>query len=89
MKILKYFFGLVCILFTLSVNTQPQNRDSLIQLYPGMGDKLDFIDREIFGLYPDVEGFEYAQLYSRDKNFFVSKITFSTSSHCVFLSAIP
>ena len=78
MKILNCFLGVVFILITLSVNTQPQNRDSLIKLYPGMVDTLDLIDREIFEIYPDIEGFEFAQLYSRDKKFFVSKITFST-----------
>jgi len=53
-----------------------QARDSHIQLYPGMGDKLDFVDREMFGLYPDIEGFDYAKIFSRDNKFLVSEISY-------------
>jgi len=54
-----------------------QERDSLIQLYSGIGDTIDFIDREIFDLYPDIEGYKYAQLFSRDKKFLISNINYS------------
>ncbi|MBE0538751.1 MAG: hypothetical protein IH620_03490, partial [Ignavibacterium sp.] len=64
------------LLITIIVNSYSysQERDSLIQLYPGMGDTLDFIDREIFNLYQDVDEYKYAQLFLRDNKFFVSKI---------------
>jgi len=41
-----------------------------------MGDTLDFVDREIFELYQDIEGYKYAQLFLRDKKYLVSKITY-------------
>lgn len=64
------------LLITIIVNSYSysQERDSLIQLYPGMGDTLDLIDREIFELYRDFEDYKYAQLFLRDNKFFVSKI---------------
>ena len=54
--------------------TFSQNNDSLIQLYPGMGNTLDFVDREIFGFYPDIDGYKYAQIFSQEKKYLVSKI---------------
>jgi len=60
----------------LTSSILPQERDSLIQLYSGIGDTIDFIDREIFGLYPDVNGYKYVQLFKRDGEFLVSKITY-------------
>ena len=60
-----------------------QERDSLIQLYPRMGDKLDFVDREIFGLYPDVEGFNYAKIFSRNNKFLVSEISYFNNGFSV------
>ena len=62
------------ILFFFISEFRPQERDSLIQLYAGMGDTLDFIDREIFELYRDFDDYKYAQLFLRDNKFFVSKI---------------
>ena len=35
-----------------------------------------FIDREMFGLYAEIEGFRYAQLFNRNKKFLVSKINY-------------
>ena len=63
---------MVTIIF--SAISYSQQRDSLIQLYPGVGDTLDFIDREIFGLYRDFDDYKYAQLFLRDNKFFISKI---------------
>lgn len=68
----------ICILFILVSSSRllhSQERDSLIQLYPGMGDTLDLIDREIFDLYKDIDCFSYAQIFSRDKKFLISKIS--------------
>ena len=66
-----------CLLLAILVNSYSysQERDYLIQLYSGIGDTLDYIDKEIFDLYPDIEGFKYAQLFNRDDEFLVSKIT--------------
>ncbi len=36
-----------------SIKVDAQQQDSVIQLYNGMGDTLDFIDREMFELYPE------------------------------------
>jgi hypothetical protein len=41
-----------------------------------MGDTLDYIDREIFELYRDFDDYKYAQLFNRDDEFLVSKITY-------------
>ncbi|MCW8809747.1 MAG: hypothetical protein OQK52_05430 [Ignavibacteriaceae bacterium] len=71
--------NIICLLvsFTfLSSLLFSQQKDSLVQLYPGMGDTLDFVDREIFGLYPDVEGFDYAKIFARDSKFLVSEISY-------------
>ena len=64
----------------LGSQLQSQQRDSLIQLYSGIGDTIDYVDREIFELYPNIDGYEYAQLYSRDKKFLVSKIICSNTA---------
>lgn len=74
MKTIKFILHSICLIFILSLNSLAQERDSLIQLYPGMGDKLDYIDREIFELYQDFDDYKYAQLFLRDNKFFVSKI---------------
>lgn len=77
MDTIKFILYSICLIFILSLNSLAQERDSLIQLYPGMGDTLDFIDRKIFDLYKDFDKFKYAQIYSRNNKFFVSKITHS------------
>ncbi|MBE0571504.1 MAG: hypothetical protein IH618_08170 [Ignavibacteriaceae bacterium] len=76
MKTSRYIICLICTMIMLSDSVQSQERDSLIQLYPGMGDTLDLFDREIFNLYQDVDEYKYAQLFSRDGEFLVSKITY-------------
>jgi len=64
--------------FTLILISQvhAQEKDSLIQLYPGMGDTLDMIDREVFGLYKDVKGFQSARMFVREKKYFISDIKY-------------
>ena len=59
-----------------SIKVDAQQQDSLIQLYHGMGDTLDYMDREMIGLYLEIEGFKYAQLFNRNKKFLVSKINY-------------
>ena len=77
MKITIY---ILLIIVSCSQFLRSQQRDSLIQLYSGIGDTIDFIDREIFDLYPDIEGYKYAQLFNRDDEFLVSKIVYSNNT---------
>jgi hypothetical protein len=56
------------------MNSQSQQRDSLIQLFPGIGDTTYSFDKEYFELFQNIEGFEYAVFYIRDNNEFVSKV---------------
>ena len=73
MKKIIYIF----LTFTLFISSaHSQQKDSLIQLYSGIGDTIDFIDREMFELYPDVNGYKYAQLFKRDGEYLVSKIKY-------------
>ena len=62
--------------FLFIFSTYSQQKDSLIQLYPGLGDTLDFIDREYFGLLQNISGFEKATFYIRDNKYLISKIIF-------------
>ena len=72
-RILLFF----CMIFILSINSFSQKRDSLIQLYPGLGDTLDLFNRNYFELFQNIEGFEYALFYIRDNKHLVSKVTFT------------
>ena len=66
--------GLVLI---TQINSFAQVRDSLIQLYPGIGDTIFSFDREYFELFQKIDGFEYAVFYIRDNEKLVSKVTFN------------
>ena len=62
----------------LSINLAfAQELDSLIQLYPGMDDTISYIDRTYFGLFNQIDGFEYSSVYIRNNKNLISKITFS------------
>ena len=54
-----------------------QSIDSLIQLYPGLGDTVDHFDRNYFELFQNIEGFEQAVFYIRNNQRLVSKVTYS------------
>jgi hypothetical protein len=71
----KIIYALLTFILFITI-TFSQNKDRLIQLYSGIGDTLDYIDKEIFDLYPDIEGYKYAQLFNRDDEFLVSNITY-------------
>jgi hypothetical protein len=77
MKKLVTVFFVTVIVFILGGNSLCQERDSLIQLYPGIGDTIDVFEREYFGLFPNIDEFEQAQLYIRDNSSLVSKITYA------------
>jgi hypothetical protein len=58
----------------LVVTTHSQNADSLIQLYPGLGDTLTHFDRTYLGLFQEIENFEYALFYLHNKDSLLIKI---------------
>lgn len=66
----------VGVLIIAQVNSFSQEQDSLIQLYPGIGDTLNIFDRNYFKFYPQFDGFEFAVYYTRDNEFLVSKVTY-------------
>jgi len=71
---------LIYTLISLTILTSlvfPQQKDSLIQLYPGLGDTLDQFDRDYFEIFQNIEGFEYAVFYIRDNKHLVSNVTYS------------
>ncbi len=74
MKKFEYILILLCIIFILQTNSLAQEKDSLILLYPGIGDTLKSFDRYYFELYPQFDGFEFAVFYTRDNEFLVSKV---------------
>jgi len=71
----KIIYIIICLAF---FNSQllPQEKDSLIQLYPGLGDTLDRFDRDYFELLQNIEGYTSATFYIRDDKQLVSKILF-------------
>ena len=76
---LKYFICLLYTIFVLSIDVQSQEKDSLIQLYPGLGDTIDQFDREYFGLFQNIHGFESAMFFIRDNEKLLSKVTYTES----------
>jgi len=85
MKWAIYFFIFHTLLIT---SLHSQNRDSLIQIYPGIGDTIDLFNRDFFNLYPDIEGFQQASLYVRDNNKLVSKLKLNISNKIVDSSVV-
>jgi small nuclear ribonucleoprotein (snRNP)-like protein len=71
----KYTF---IILICLSQTASPQQADSLIQIYPGIGDTLNFFSRTYIGLFPDVKDYKYAIFFIRNNDSLVTKIYSST-----------
>lgn len=53
-----------------------QEKDSLIQLYPGLGDTVDLFDRNYFELFQDIDGFEKVVFYIRNNDQLVSEVSF-------------
>lgn len=75
MKKLLCTLTVTVIVLITQINSFAQTRDSLIQLYPGIGDTIYLIDREYFELFQNVDGFEYAVFYIRDNKELISKVT--------------
>jgi hypothetical protein len=74
-KSIKYCLS-VFILLNAFQNNYAQNQDSLIQLYPGMGDTISYVDRTYFGLYNQISGFENAVVYIKNDDEVISKINY-------------
>ncbi len=72
-KLLSVFLS-VGVLIIAQVNSFSQEQDSLIQLYPGIGDTLNIFDRNYFKFYPQFDGFEFAVYYTEIMNFFSRKL---------------
>jgi hypothetical protein len=54
-----------------------QDKDSLIQLYSGLGDTIDQFDTNYFELFQNIDGFKYAAFFVRDNEKLVSKVTYT------------
>jgi hypothetical protein len=69
--------------FLFIFSTYSQQKDSLIQLYPGLGDTINLFDREYFNLYKNIEGFQKASLYVRDNSKLISRLRLDISGDLV------
>ena len=56
-----------------------QGVDSLIQIYPGIGDIVDSFTSNYIGLFPEIEDFNYAVFYVRNNESLITKIYTSPS----------
>ena len=56
-----------------------QGVDSLIQIYPGIGDTVDSFTSNYIGLFPEIEDFNYAVFYVRNNESLITKIYTSPS----------
>jgi small nuclear ribonucleoprotein (snRNP)-like protein len=73
---MKNFFYFFISIAVLTSTLLPQRKDSLIQLYPGIGDTLQTFDRNYFELFQNISGFESATFYIRYQDRLVSKIKY-------------
>ena len=78
---IKYIVNIGIFLIVAQFKPSAQERDSLIQLYPGMEDTISYVDRTYFGLYNQIEGFEYATVSLRDNEELISRVTFSVNGN--------
>lgn len=69
---MKRYFLIINSLLVLTI--YPQDADSLIQLYPGLGDTLTYFDRAYLGLFQEFENFEYAAFYLHNNDSLLTKI---------------
>ncbi len=73
-QILKYY----CFLFILTLQSfnciYAQGQDSLVELYPGLGNEIDRLDKEYYGLFDDYNNFNKAAFYIRNDKYLISKI---------------
>jgi len=70
---------ILIIQFILAGVIIPQQADSLIQVYPGIGDTLNLFNRTYIGLFPEVKNFDYAVFYISNKDSLVTKIYYSAN----------
>ena len=74
---IKHILYIILFSVTICPLCYQQGRDSLIRLSPGMEDTIGFIEREYFGLFNQIDGYEFASLFIRNKKELISRITFS------------
>ena len=67
---------LLVVLFPFKSISFAQQRDSLIQIYPTLGDTIYRVEKEFYGLFTSFPGFEQATYYIRDNKYLVSRITY-------------
>jgi len=66
----------IAVLFFIQLISFAQQQDSLIQLYPTLGDTISRQDKEFYKLFPEFPGFEYATVYVRENKFVIFRITY-------------
>ena len=71
---------LMAIVFCVRIVSFAQQRDSLIQLYPTLGDTITRQENEFYKLFPEFPGFEHATIYIRDNKFLISRLTYITDN---------
>ncbi len=65
------------ILTLFAINLTAQESDSLIQLYPGLGDTLDSFDASYFELFQNIDSLEQAVFYIRKNQRLLSKVKYT------------
>ncbi|UCH65470.1 MAG: hypothetical protein JSW63_12835 [Ignavibacterium sp.] len=71
--------GIVYLVISISIFNQSlwaQERDSLIQLNPGIGDTLTLEERNYYKLFPKIDGFQWAVFYLNPDSSVSTKITY-------------
>jgi hypothetical protein len=83
----KIIYLIICLaLFNSQLLTQ--EKDSLIQIYLGLGDTLDRFDKDYFELLQNIEAFQYATFYIRNDKQLISKIYFARNNSFYDTTAI-
>ena len=73
---MKYLRNISIALIIILNNILAQESDSLIQLYPDIGDTITYLDKTYFGLYNQISGFQNAIVCVRDGESLISHIRY-------------
>lgn len=66
----------IAVLFFIPLISFAQQQDSLIQLYPTLGDTITRQDNEIYNLFPAFPGFKCATIYICSNDYLITRITY-------------
>lgn len=77
-KTMKNLLFLLFIVLSVK-STYSQKNDELVQLSPTIGDNLNLLERNYYGIYPEFEGFKNAVFYIRDNKFLIIKIAYQNN----------